>query len=448
MLSLSKESARALALSVVRDVFPSPDAGSPERAAQAAFDYRARKSQLSDRDRAFAAELAYGAIKMRRALDWHLAPFLSEQKALPPAIHEILRLAAYELLYTRADEHATLFEFVNLAKRWGHKGLANLVNAVLRSMLRAGKAEPQRAAFENDDDYLAVRYSLPTWLVRQWRGVFGDEVEAICAAVDEPQRAALVVNRLKTTPSDVIARLALLGIETSPSPIVAESLLVERGTLARAGGGDGAWWPQSESSAMPVDVLGPQPGEAILDVCSGRGNKALQIGARLEGQGSICCIERDERKAATLGRRLGEAGIAASIVAGDATTEILEPARQFDRVLLDAPCSGVGVVGRHPEARWKKQGTDGERMALTQRALLEESARHVYPGGALVYAVCSTDPRETTEVIDWFLSRQNFERGLMPAAYAALLTRDGDVQVAPGVGGRDGFYIARVERRP
>jgi 16S rRNA (cytosine967-C5)-methyltransferase len=104
-------------------------------------------------------------------------------------------------------------------------------------------------------------------------------------------------------------------------------------------------------------------------------------------------------------------------------------------------------VGRHPEARWKKQGTDGERLALTQRSLLERSARHVYPGGALVYAVCSTDPRETTEVIDWFLSQHNFERGLIPAAYRPFLSAAGDVLVAPGIEGRDGFYIARVERR-
>ena len=114
---------------------------------------------------------------------------------------------------------------------------------------------------------------------------------------------------------------------------------------------------------------------------------------------------------------------------------------------MDAPCSGVGVVGRHPEERWKKQGTDGGRLALTQRAILEQTARLIYPGGALCYAVCSTDPRETTEVIDWFLARQNFERGLIPSAYASFLTREGDVLVPPGLDGRDGFYFARVERR-
>ena len=293
--------ARELALAVVRDVFPPPDSHAIERTAQAAFDYRARRAQLSERDRAFAAELAYGAIKMRRALDWQLQPFVSAQ--LPPAIREILRLATYELLYTRADVHATVFEFVNLAKRYGHRGLANLVNAVLRNLLRANPADLQRASFESEDEYLGTRYSLPLWLVRQWREVFGDQLEAVCEGVNRPAQPAIVVNAIKSTVEEAAERLRADGVEARRSPIVGEVLLVERG-FARVES-EARWWPQSESSAMAVDVLGPQPGEAILDVCSGRGNKALQIGARLAGDGELFCIERDERRVATLARRLG-----------------------------------------------------------------------------------------------------------------------------------------------
>lgn len=433
--------AREVALRVVRDVFE--DCG-PARTAHAAFDYRVRRGSLSERDVAFAAELAYGAIKMRRALDFYLA---GRVKTIPAVIHEILRLAIYELVYTRADEYATVFEFVNLAKRFGHRGLANLVNAVLRGFLRDRPAAPQRGAFANEDEYLATLYSLPTWLVRQWRTLFGARLEEICAAVDEPAKSAIVVNALRGDAEAGAAALRTAGVETFPSPIVAEALLVERGRLAELRD-DGRWWQQSESSAMPVDILNPQPGEAILDVCSGRGNKALQIGGRLLREGTLCCIERDERKAELLEERLARADVIAAIVTGDATQALLPPDRLFDRALIDAPCSGTGIVGRQPEARWKKQVTDGERLASTQRALLQQIARHVYPGGALVYAVCSVDPRETTEVIDWFLARENFERGLIPAAYKGLLTEAGDVLVPPGLNGRDGFYIARLERRP
>jgi 16S rRNA (cytosine967-C5)-methyltransferase len=434
--------ARELALRVVSDVFATPGRG-----AHAAFDYRARRAGLSARDVAFAAELAYGAIKMRRTLDWYVNPLLIKPLPdLPPAIAEILRLAVYELVYTRADEHATLFEFVNLAKRFGHRGVGNLVNAVLRRFLRERPRSPARELFADEDEYLATRYSLPTWLVRQWRETFGARLEDICVAVNAPASPALVVNALRATVQETAAQLAAAGVETRQSPFVAEALLVQRGRISEATG-DGRWWPQSESSAMAADVLAPHPGERVLDVCSGRGNKALQIGARIARDGSLLCIERDARKAATLAQRLERADVIAGILTGDGTQALLPAEQHFDRVLLDAPCSGTGIVGRQPEARWKKQSTDGERLAITQRALLEQAARHLAPSGTLVYAVCSTDPRETTEVMEWFLARENFERSPMPPAYESFLTDAGDVLVPPGIDGRDGFYIARLVRR-
>ncbi|MBV8148125.1 MAG: 16S rRNA (cytosine(967)-C(5))-methyltransferase RsmB, partial [Candidatus Eremiobacteraeota bacterium] len=166
--------AREVALAVVRDVFPQ-EASATDRGAQESLDYRGRKANLTPADRAFATELAYGAIKMRRALDWYLEPFIgTRSQSLPPAVREILRLGIYELVYTKPDVHATVFEFVNLAKRYGHRGLANLVNAVLRSFLREQPLAPLRELFEFEEEYLGTRYSLPTWLVRQWRDVFGE----------------------------------------------------------------------------------------------------------------------------------------------------------------------------------------------------------------------------------------------------------------------------------
>ena len=441
--------AREVALYTVRDVFVAPGGGT-ERGAQEALDYRARKANLEPRDRAFATELAYGAIKMRRALDWYLEPFVGERRAeLPPVILEILRLAVYELVYTRADTHATVFEFVNLAKRYGHRGVANLVNAVLRSFLRDRPPDPTRDLFESDDEYFGVRYSLPTWLARQWRLVFGARAESICAGVNEPARAAVTVNTLRSSVANIVEQFGGDGISATPSAFAPDSLLVDSaaGVHAREAKAGAAWWIQSESSAMPVAVLNPQPSEAILDVCSGRGNKALQIGARMAGEGTELCIERDERKAKVLEARLAAAGVVAGVVVGDATAPLLEPSRRFDRLLIDAPCSGVGVVGRHPEARWKKQPGDGERLALTQRALLEALAPSIHEGGALVYAVCSTDPRETVEVVEWFRGKANFERGLIPAAFESFMTEEGDVLVPPGIDGRDGFFIARLEHR-
>jgi 16S rRNA (cytosine967-C5)-methyltransferase len=384
-------SAREVALQVVRDVFPTKP--QTERDAQEAFDYRLRKAELDPRDRAFATELAYGSIKLRRTLDWYLQPFIGERpQPVDPAVAEILRLAIYEIVYTQADEHATVFEFVNLAKKYGHRGVAGLVNAVLRSFLRDKPVPPSRESFADEDEYLGVAYSLPNWIVRMLRRVFPTELETICRGVNDPAQAP------------------------------------------------------SESAAMPVPILNPQPGEAVLDVASGRGNKALQTGALLAGEGTLVCIEKNPRKAAILERRLSEAGVPAAIIIGDATEELLKPDQQFDRVLLDAPCSGIGVIGRHPEARWRKREDDGARLGHLQTALLKRSAQHVHKGGVLVYAVCSINPRETVEVVDTFLRTHSYSRGLIPAAFEPFVTAEGDVLVPPGIEGRDGFYIARLER--
>ena len=439
--------ARESALQVVRDVFP---ANTPqERSAQEALDYRLRKTQLDARDRAFATVLAFGAIKMRRTVDWYLQPYVGDRtKPLDPTIREVLRLAIYEVLFTAAQPHATVSQWVDIAKRYGHRGTAGLVNAVLRGFLRDNPAPPAREDFENEDDYLGTAFSYPTWLVRQWRGVFGGEkLESILEACNAPAQSAIVVNRAKTTREDVIAAMTERGAQAQASDLAEDAVLLSDASLARSGEreANGAWWVQSESSASVVDVLNPQPGETIADACSGRGSKALQTAARLSGEGTLICIERDARKAAALERRAGEAGLPVATIVGDATAPILQ--QRFDRVLIDAPCSGTGVLGRHPEARWRKRPDDGERLAVTQRALLEALAPHVHEGGALVYAVCSVDPRETTAVVEWFLGAHDMQRGLLPARLAAFETEAGDVLVPPGLQGRDGFYIARLERR-
>lgn len=437
--------AREVALQVVRDVFPR---AGRERTAQEALEYRARAAGLDARDRSFATELAYGAIKMRRALDWYLRPFLGERAAtIPPTTIDVLRLAIYELRYTRADAHATVYEFVEIAKRHGHRGLTALVNAVLRSYLRDGALEPTPESFEDEDEYLGTRYSLPTWLVRQWRSAFGSaRLERICEGVNAPAQAAVTVNLLRAGVDAVAERLAALGVVTRQSEFVAESLIVVtgRGDAVREEPEDGAWWMQSESSSACVEVLHPQPGERIADLCSGRGNKALQVAGRLDGQGELFCIDRDERKVRTLNERFARCGATGSAVVGDVRGADF-PGR-FDRVLLDAPCSGTGIVGRHPEARWKKQPGDGERLSALQAELLAAAAPALYEGGALVYAVCSTDPREGVEVVNGFLAHNNFARGLVPARLGPFLTDDGDVLVPPGIEGRDGFYVARLER--
>jgi 16S rRNA (cytosine967-C5)-methyltransferase len=435
--------AREVAFQTIRDVFPFD--GSPGRGAQEALEYRAGKENLDSRDRAFCTHLVFGAIKMRRILDWYLAPYVGQRgKALPPAIAEILRLGFFELLFSAAADHAVVSQWVNAAKRHGHRGTAGLVNAVLRGCLRDRPAPPQREDFENEDEYFGTLYSYPTWIVRQWRATFGSQLEDVLKACNDPAQPAITANRKRQSREELLGRFAERGITALPSALSEDSLLLENGAAVAADGEQTGWWLQSESSAMVVDVLNPHSGEKIVDACGGRGSKALQIAARLEGENALLCIDRDRRKIETLERRAQSEGLKVTAIAGDATAPLPQ---RVDRVLIDAPCSGLGVLGRHPEARWRKHPNDGERLALTQRALLDALVPQVFDRGAIVYAVCSTDPRETTEVIDWCLRAHNVERGLIPGHLAELQTAQGDVLVPPGLHGRDGFYVARLERR-
>jgi len=439
--SRPKPSAREVAFQVVRDVF-----GPQQRGAQAAFDVRTRRAELDARDRAFAADLAYGSIKQRRLIDWYLKPYVgAREKALPPAIADVLRLGVYQLRFmSGVDDHAAVSETVNLAWKHGHKGTAGLVNAVLRRMIADGRPVLAAADFKSDDDYAGAVYSVPTWIAAQYGRALDGRRDLALTGINAAPQLALRVNTLRAENDAVRAALAERGLAVRASRYVAETLLVE------GGGGlaedvDGRWSLQGEAAAMPVDLLAPRPGEMILELCSGRGNKTLQIAGRMHGSGTLVCVERDEKKIAVLSETLERAGVTnASLVCGDAT--VAAPQLRADAVLLDAPCSGVGVIGRHPEARWRKSPDDGARLAVVQAALLRAAAERVQSGGRLVYAVCSTDPREGRGVVDDFLTDNAcFARAAMPQRYADF-ARDGDVVVPPGIEGRDGFYIALLAR--
>ena len=432
--------AREVALAVVRDVF-----GPEKRGAQSAFNLRASRSTLDARDRAFAAELAYGSIKARRLLDWRLAPYIGDRlKTMPPTIVEILRLGAYQLRHmSGVEDHAAVSETVNLAWRHGHRGTAGLVNAVLRKMIADGTREPAREDFASDDEFLAMRYSLPTWISAQFGRAYGDDREAALAGIDESPQHAVRVNRLRTTVAVVRTDLESSGAIVTQSPFVFESLILEK--FAPLDDPGGRWSVQSEAASMPVDLLAPKPGERVLDLCSGRGNKSVQIAARLNGEGTLACIEIDEKKIPVLKDALERADVAnVAIVCGDARTAA--PEIIADAVLLDAPCSGLGVIGRHPEARWRKDPADGARLGVLQAELIVAAAGHVAPGGRLVYAVCSSDPREGRDIVNGFLAEHHdFVRVPLPERYAPF-EKGGDVVVVPGLEGRDGFYIATLQK--
>ncbi len=439
-------SARNVAFAVIRDVF-GPDA----RGAAESLDRHLRKSSLDARDRAFVTELAYGTIERRRWLDWQLEPYLGARAAkLPQMIAEILRLGAYQLRAMRVHEYAAVSESVQLARRFGHPGTAGLVNAVLRRVSTDAERPVTATDFPSPDDLLGTQASLPTWLVRTWRERFGDErLGAILDGVNAPAATGLSIDRRRGTRAGAIARLAEHGIAALPSPFAEDAIVVTAAVPApalREALGDRAEL-HAEAACFPVDLLDPQPGERILEMCSGRGNKTLQLASAIGDRGTIVAIDTDARKVTRARARFADAQIAC-VETRVADASALDGSETFAAILVDAPCSGIGIVGRAPEARWRKTPDDGARLAPLQRELADAAARALAPGGRLVYAVCSTDRREGEDVIEPFLAAHpDFARAPLPERYAPFATASGDVLVAPGIEGRDGFYIAVLRRR-
>ena len=438
-------SARNVAFAVIKDVF-----GPDRRGANESLDRHMRRANLEPRDRTFVTELAYGTIERRRWLDYQLAPYLGARAAkLPLMIAEILRMGTYQLRAMRVHDYAAVSESVQLARRYGHPGTAGLVNAVLRRVSEDPERVVDAAAFPDPDDRLGTHHSMPTWIVRMWRERFGATLlDDILEGVNAPAAAAVSIDRRHGSRDDVIARLAEHGIAAHPSPFAVDAVVVAGNVptpALREALGDRAD-VHAEAACFPVDLLDPKPGERILDACSGRGNKTLQLASATRDGATIVAVDDDARKCDGARARLAAACFqSVEVRTADATA--LDPAETFDAIVVDAPCSGLGILGRQPEARWRKAPDDGERLGPLQRSILDASAGALRAGGRLVYAVCSTDPREAEGVIDPFLAANPaFARAPLPERYAPFATAGGDVLVPPGIAGRDGFFIAVLRR--
>jgi len=425
---------------------------------QAALETALRDGEMQARDRALLTQLVYGTLKMRRALDWSLAAYLKRPAAtLSPELLWTLRLGAYQLLYLeKIPAHSAVDESVKLARRTGHAGTAALANAVLRKLA----ATPVRPPAPKPSDPASVfgEYaSLPDWIAGHFIERFGfDRALAVAAGVNRMPRRAVRVNPAVTTPLEMRAALERAGVTVSASRYgIAECLVLERTPPGCAAAinrliGSGRLTMQSEESQLAVQLLDPQPHERVLDVCAGRGVKTGAIAERRPA--ALYAFDDDAQKLAALAQemvRLNQSAV--ETVRGDATKPYPpDVPMPVDAVLVDAPCSGIGTLGRRADLRWEKSETDPPRLARTQAAILRQAAAAVKPGGRLLYVTCSTDRREDEAIVEQFLSEQaGFVLGRLacPAPPGTLLRLGENILTIPGIDGADGFFYAKLERR-
>ena len=365
------------------------------------------------RTRRQARELVAGVTRQRRWLDFVLGEaYHGDYDSMEHRLQEILRLGLYELLFQSTPTHAAVDEYVELAKQALRPGAGNLVNGVLRTIDRDREHIPTPDTGDDAND-LALRYSHPTWMVQRWLDRFGlDETTELLRANNRRPMYSVRINPLRTSEADVAAWLDEHDVVNVDSPYLDRYLRLKRLQALIAGDllDDGHVAVQDESAGLVVQLLDPQPGETLIDGCAAPGGKAMHAAARMEGTGTIYAVDRDEQRLERV-ETAAEAQGASEMVEAETADLRAWAARpeppQGDRVLLDVPCTGMGVLAKRAGLRWRRSMEDLEEMAELQDELLDAAAQLVRPGGLLVYSTCTTEPEENERRVEAFLPRHD-----------------------------------------
>ena len=429
-----------------------------------------------DRDRALAAEIASGVQRWRAALD-HLIVELSARaiERLDPEIVEILRLSAYQLLHlTRVPAAAVVDDAVDLTRRAGKRSASGFVNAVLRaiSRRRASLPLPPRPSGPIDRDaaldYFSITLSHPRWLAGRWFERLGfDAAEAWMQFNNTPGSVTLRANRLLLTREALIDRLAADAIQVHPTAYAPDGVVVDEGhplrpsrasersehVEGRGTGQEQGWFVvQDEASQLVTLLAGDRPLARVLDTCASPGGKTTALAALMEGRGLLVACDVRDRRVDLLRRTVAASGAANVRVVQADLLRPLPFGSDFDCVLVDAPCSGLGTLRRDPDIRWRRRENDLPRLAAAELTMLQHAAEHVAPGGRLVYATCSSEPEENEGVADAFLATTPgfaaLHAGQATARLAeALIDRRGHLRTQPHLHGLEAFFGAVFERR-
>jgi 16S rRNA (cytosine967-C5)-methyltransferase len=404
---------------------------------------------VNPRDRGLLTELIYGTIRMRGRLDWIIGQLYHGNVAqLETAVLNIIRTGLYQIWFTdRIPSFASVNEAVEIA-RDASPASSGLVNAVLRNALRKKDAIIWPDMVKDPEKAIAVLHSHPAWLVRRLLAQFGmEETIAISRANNMIPPLALRVNTLKASREQTLAALAEAGIAAGPAPFSTDGIILSSpasGLRETAPYKEGVIRIQDEASQLIGQIVAPKPGEKILDLCAGAGGKTLHLAALMGNRGSITALDLHSERLRMLRAEAGRLG--ASIVetrTGDAATPAEGFRKVFDRVLLDAPCSGLGTLRRNPEIRWRLVPADLNKCMQTQKRLLKSAAECTRPGGRLVYSVCTVTPEENEIVIGDFLKNHPDFKLIPPANLPpALIDAQGYFRTSPHLQGMDGFFAA------
>lgn len=438
------------------------------------------RTELSARDKAFVTALVMGVMRQRDLLDTKIASHSTRPlKKMPPILVSILRLSIFQLEFMpEIPDSAVVDTSCKLASVLGHRGLVSFTNGLLRNcILKMQNGEGSKELSDGDNaetiaQKYSTKYSMPAWLVERWISRYGNEETAkLLAFAQTPPPLVLRACSLAITSEGLSNILINKNIQTRPGLLVPDCLIVE-GKSSRLhksvndlpGFAEGMFSAQDEASAFVVNVLDPKAGEVIVDLCAAPGGKTTYASELMNNSGQVFAIDKSDKRLDTLRlnrKRLGLTNI--RTLTGDGTS--LELPDAPDRILIDAPCSGTGVISRHPDQRYRQGKTDLKSLVDLQRALLENAAKQLKIGGVMVYSTCSIEPEENIENFNWFLeNHKNFE----PENILAFLPQNaivawqsknenwlsemkkdaekGTIQFLPSRHDTSGFFISRMRK--
>lgn len=413
----------------------------------------AQAGALEPREAGLATELVYGTLRRALSLDAALARHASRPLAeVDPAARVALRLGAYQLLHLGTPPHAAVSEAVSLARSAEHGRAAGFVNAVLRALARDPRPAPAPPLAEDPAGHIALAEALPRWLAEEWVAWLGpDEALLLARAMNQPAPLTL-----RAQDRSVLAgRLAAARLDVRPTLHAPEGLVVTGASVsavARAAGG--APFQVQDEAAQLVSLLaaGDLRGRdaRVLDACAAPGGKTFHLAELLGPGGEVVAIEIHPRKAEELRKEAERRGLGGRVrvICADATKPVPGlAAGSFDAVLVDAPCTGIGTLRRHPELKLRRAAGDPARMAEPQRALLAACAGYARPGAPVTYSVCALTRAEGPEIAAWAASQGLQRAGPPPGFPPAVLDPAGDLLTLPHRHGCDGFYGVRFTRR-
>lgn len=412
------------------------------------LDNALAESSLTPQDKKFATNLFYGVIERQITLDAVINKYSKRPvKSLSSDVLQLLRMAIYQLLYMDSvPDRAAVFESVRLAKRNKNPALSGYVNGVLRAFLRDNKEIPLTGNKLAD---LSVKYSCPEWLITKWINEYGEDLalEMLESSLGVPPVTARL-NVLKKSADEIINDIKETGIEVNKRSEVRHCVeLLNIGAISHSRVyNKGLFHIQDVSSQICCEVLDPKPNETVIDVCSAPGGKAFTIAEIMNNQGRVIACDLYESRVNLISKGAKRLGLSIIEPKVNDASVFSDEMGKADKILCDVPCSGLGVIRRKPEIKYKNPD-DFDSLKNIQRTILDTSSKYLKKGGVLVYSTCTLSKAENDDIIEWFLeNHSDFEKGSING-YSNIKNGEYKVTVTPKMFNSDGFFIAKLIKK-